>query len=213
MQEKNIDNQIKFELNNIKKMQSEIQLYQATSKDIMRREKELLEEISDVKDNTKKIIYQRDMLLKDKNTDKDISLLLYFSTIQQNVAYYDTLSSKVYAFGETKKKIKTKINTLNENIDNSKIVIESFKLRKTRGLKDEIDNINVRKKTLNLQKRLISNINVIQNPEVLPRPVKPKKKQIILLSVVVGLFFMIFLAFFIEYIKNASKGSSANKRA
>ena len=46
----------------------------------------MLDEIKGVKDNTEKIVRQRDVLLKGKNPDKDISLLLYSTTIQQNVA-------------------------------------------------------------------------------------------------------------------------------
>ena len=79
-------------------------------------------------------------------------------------------------------------------------------------LSKNINDIKAQINTLNLEKGLISNIKVIQEPEVSLHPVKPKKKQIVLLGGVVGLFFFVFLAFFIEYIKNASKSSPANKR-
>ena len=79
-------------------------------------------------------------------------------------------------------------------------------------LSKNINDINAQINSLNLKRGLISNIKVIQEPEALLHPVKPKKKRIVLLTTVVALFTAVFLAFFIEYIKNASKSSPANKR-
>ena len=80
------------------------------------------------------------------------------------------------------------------------------------GFPEDMSDINAQINTLNLKKGLISNIKVVQETEVSLHPVKPKKKQIVLFTTVVALFMSVFLAFFIEYIKNASKASSANKR-
>ena len=57
------------------------------------------------------------------------------------------------------------------------------------------------------RKENISNIKVLQNPEVSSAPIKSKKKQIVLLATVVTLFMSVFLAFFIEYIKNATRST------
>ena len=102
---------------------------------------------------------------------------------------------------------------LQAKIDNIRSEIEKLKLQRAEGLQAKTNNIKTQISTLISEKGNISSIKTIQNPEVSSAPVKSKKKQIVLLSVVVGLFFMIFLAFFIEYIKNASKASSANKIA
>ena len=179
------DRQIEFKLNSIGKTHNEIKLQQANLKNIRQMKEELLAEIKGVKENTEKIIQQRDTLLKDKNSGEDISLLLYSTTIQQNVAYFNQLNTQIYDFRTGEKKIEAESNRLSKNIDDIK------------------SEINI----LGLKKGLISNIKVIQEPEVSLYPVKPKKKQIVLLSVVVGLFFMIFLAFFIEYIKNATRST------
>jgi len=58
----------------------------------------------------------------------------------------------------------------------------------------------------------VTAISLKQNPTASLLPIKSKIKQKVLLAGVVGLFFFVFLAFFIEYIKNASKSSPANKR-
>ncbi len=184
------DGQIEFKLNSIGKTQNEIKLQQANLKNIRQRKEELLAEIKGVKENTEKIIQQRDTLLKDKNSGEDISLLLYSTTIQQNVAYFNQLSTQSYDLRTEEKKIEAESNRLSKNIDD---------------IKAEIN-------LLNLKKGLISNIKVIKEPEVSLYPVKPKKKQIVLLATVVALFMAVFLAFFIEYIKNVSKSSPANKK-
>jgi LPS O-antigen subunit length determinant protein (WzzB/FepE family) len=231
-QRKDIDKQIDLKLNSIGKTRNEIKLQQANLKDIGQRREELLEEIKGVKENTEKIIQQRDFLLKGKNPGKDISLLLYSTTIQQNVAYFNQLSTQIYDLRTREKKIETGIDKLSKDIDDIKTAIErlnlhkteglqakiydikneigKLKLHKTEGLQNKINDVNAQINSLNLKKGLISNIKIIQEPEVSLYPVKPKKKQIVLLSVVVGLFFMIFLAFFIEYIKNAT--SSAKQK-
>jgi len=165
----------------------------------------LLEELKGVKENTEKIVQQRDALLKDKTPDRDISLLLYSTTIQQNVAYFNQLSNQVYDLGTREKKIEAELDGSSKKIDDIKTGIERLNLNKTEGLQAKIAYINAQINALDLEKELISNIQIIQEPEVSLHPVKPKKKQIVLLAGVVALFMLIFLAFFIEYIRNAPK--------
>ena len=206
-QRKDIGKQIELKLNSIKRTQNDMMLQQATLEIIKQRKGELLGEIRSVKDNTEKIVQQRDALLEDKNPDKNLSLLLYSTTIQQNVVYFNQLTNQIYDMGTAEKRIESEIDRLNKNIDDIKTGIERLKLSKTERLQISIDDIKAEINTLNLEKGLISNIKVIQEPEVSLHPIKPKKKQIVLLSVVVGLFFMIFLAFFVEYIKNATRST------
>jgi LPS O-antigen subunit length determinant protein (WzzB/FepE family) len=211
-QRKDIDKQIELKLNSIKRAQNDIKVRQATLENARERRGGLLDEIKSVKDNTEKIMQQRDFLLKNKNPDKDLSLLLYSTTIQQNVVYFNQLTNQIYDMGTAEKKIESEIDRLNKNIDDIKTGIERLKLSKTERLQISIHDIKTEINALNLEKGLISNIKVMQEPEVSLHPVKPKKKQIVLLTTVVALFMAVFLAFFIEYIKNASKASSANKR-
>jgi len=84
-----------------------------------------------------------------------------------------------------------------------KVRIEEFP-QKMSGLEARIN-------TLNRQKSLISNIQIINEPKFSAAPVKPKMKQIVLLAGVVALFMFVFLAFFIEYIRNASKEEQRNE--
>ena len=210
---KDIDKQVTLKLNNIKRKRNQIKLQQEILEITRQRIKELKLEAKKNKDNTEKIVKQREILLKDNRAKDALFLLLYATTIQQNEAYSIRLSNQIY-------NLRANIHDKEANIEELKVdtgfiatEIEELKLYRAEGLPVEIDNIKEQIRVLTSGKENISNIKVIQNPEVSSVPVKSKKKQIVLLSVVVGLFFMIFLAFFIEYIKNASKASSVNKRA
>jgi capsular polysaccharide biosynthesis protein len=183
-------NQIIMKQNEINNMKTRKKLQQANLKNIGQTKEELLRAIKEVKENVEKVIHQRDLLLKSKRTGNSTTLLLYSTTVQQNVTYFNQLSNELYGLNAKEEEIKAKIEAFPE----------------------DMADIKARINTLNLEKALIDNIKVIQEPEVSLHPVKPKKKQIVLLATVVALFMAVFLAFFIEYIKNASKASSANKR-
>ena len=71
------DKQLTLKMSSIEKTRSEIKLLQATFKNVRQRKEQLLEEIRGVKDNTEKIVQQRDTLLKDKNPGKALSPPLF----------------------------------------------------------------------------------------------------------------------------------------
>jgi len=159
--------------------QNQIKENEATLKIIQDREKELLQEIKNVKDNTERIVQERNNILQHKGNADDISLLIYSTTIQQNVAYFNQLSNQI-------NDIRTKKEIASTKIEN---------------LKAEIDR-------LNLEKSIIKNIRVIQNPEASIRPIKPKKKLNVLLAGVVAFMMMMFFVFFLEYIQKAKSNAT-----
>ncbi|MBW2544922.1 MAG: hypothetical protein JRD43_05555, partial [Deltaproteobacteria bacterium] len=178
-QRKDMDKQIKLRRTSIERMRNDVKLQPATLENIRQRRGELLEEIKGVKENTEKIVQQRDALLKGKNPDRDISLLLYSTTIQQNVAYFNQLNDQLYDLSVRKNEAEAEVDRLSKRIDDIETGIERLNIRKTEGLQTEIDDINVQINALNLEKGLISNIKIIHQPEVSLYPVKPKKKQIV----------------------------------
>ncbi len=202
---KDIDKQVKLELSKIEKIRNEIKIHQAILGDIEQRKGELLEEVKGVKDNTGKIVQQQEALLRDERPGKDLSLLLYSTTIQQNVAYFNQLNNQVYDLGVRQKTIETAIDGLSKTMDDIKTGIERLNLNKTEGLQTKIYAINAQINKLDLEKGLISNIKAVKDPEVSLYPIKPKKKQIVLLAGFASLFIFVFLAFFVEYIRNASE--------
>jgi LPS O-antigen subunit length determinant protein (WzzB/FepE family) len=207
IQRKDIDKKILLELNKIGAKKNHIKLNKATLNIIQDREKELLEEIKNVKDNTERIVKERNNVLQHKGNVDDISLLLYSTTIQQNVAYFNQLSNQINDIRTKKEIAGMKIENLKKDIDDINTEIDRLKLKKTEGLQAKINDLKLQIDRLRIKEGMIKNIRVIQNPESSIRPVKPKKKLIIVLAGVVAFMMMMFLAFFLEYIQKAKRST------
>ncbi|MFH1127691.1 MAG: Wzz/FepE/Etk N-terminal domain-containing protein [archaeon] len=161
------------------------------------------------------------------------------SAIQQLVNHPVTLRNQIDSLVREKEKFLTEILSEENRIEELEAEIELLKIEhnfiiyveqeKIKGIESELQKVK-RKENRNIsdEERKIAKlkseieslkrdrdhviaISMKQNPTVSPLPIKSKIKQKVLLAGVVGLFFFVFLAFFIEYIKNASKSSPANK--
>ncbi|MBA3016812.1 MAG: hypothetical protein KJ550_01115 [Proteobacteria bacterium] len=162
------------------------------------------------------------------------------SAIQQLVNHPITLRNQIDSLVLEKEKFLTEILSEENRIEELEAEIELLKIEhnfiiyveqeKIKGIESELQKVK-RKENRNISDeerkiaKLKSDIESLksdrdlvtatlmkQNPTVSSLPIKSKIKQTTLLAGVVGLFFFVFLAFFIEYIKNASKSSPANKR-
>jgi len=207
IQRKDIDKKILLELNTIGAKKNHIKLNKATLNIIQDREKELLEEIKNVKDNTERIVKERNNVLQHKGNVDDISLLLYSTTIQQNVAYFNQLSNQINDIRTKKEIAGMKIENLKKDIDDINTEIDRLKLNKTEGLQAKINDLKLQIDRLSIEEGMIKNVRVIQNPEASISPIKPKKKLIIVLAGVVAFMMMMFLAFFLEYIQKAKRST------
>ena len=177
------DKQILMKQNKISKFEVRRESLIETLKDTRHRIEGLKREEDAIKKNTDDLITQRDSLLRKGKTGVEIPLLSYSMSIQQNIFHLNQINNQIYDFREKEKKeAQQEIETLEKDIDTAKVEITA----------------------LNANKGLISNIKIIQEPEVSLHPVKPKKKQIVLLAGMVSLFMFVFLAFFIEYLKTAT---------
>ena len=55
-------------------------------------------------------------------------------------------------------------------------------------------------KILEYKKDNVQNIQILKPPTNSPDPIKPKKKLIVISATMIGLFLMVFISFFLEYI-------------
>jgi uncharacterized protein involved in exopolysaccharide biosynthesis len=145
---------------------------------------ELKTEIEFINSNTKKLSQERHKFITG-NTQEDniLQALLYSNTIQQNLTLTNTYKSELNTFLQQREKILQKIGDFDKKISTAMIKIEN----------------------ITFNKDIINNIQVVQQPTFDPNPVKPKIKLRILLAIIAGLFFMISLAFLIEYTSNLKK--------
>ena len=177
------DKQIFMKQNDINKLGAQRTSLKETLANIKQRIAKLKKEVLNVKNNTEDLMKQRDILLKKDKIGVEMPLLLYSTTVQQNISYFNEINDQIYEFEEKKEEAQWKNKNLEEDINAIEAEITAF----------------------NASKGLISNIKVIQEPEVSLYPIKPKKKQIVLLAGFASLFMFTFLAFFLEYIRNVSK--------
>ncbi len=143
-------------------------------------------EIDRIGKNTELLISERNKFLSNKKTDDNVlSAWLYSNTIQESIAYLNTLRT-------TTNDIKSGINNASLAIENANNNIKDLESQK-RLIQEKFANMEFKKNT-------IQNIQVLQPPKSSLYPVKPKKLLNVLLAGVVGLFLTVFLAFFLEYI-------------
>jgi uncharacterized protein involved in exopolysaccharide biosynthesis len=181
---------------NISNVRAGIKTKELKIKDLNQRATEVETEIDRIGKNTELLITERNKFLSNKKTDDNIlSALLYSNTIQESIAYLNTLRT-------TTIDIKSDINSTNLKIENAKNNIKDLESQK-RLIQEKIANIEFKKNT-------IQNIQILQLPKSSLSPIKPKKKLNVLLAGVVGLFLTVFLAFFIEYISK-HKNSERDK--
>ena len=172
-----IEKQISLISNNIISKNNEIKLCQEQLRVLQEREAKLVEEVKETKFNAEKLISERDVLLDKREKRDNISSLLYTATIQHGIAYFNQLNNQLFDLRTQKEGIVNEIKNIQSEINNLKIEIEH----------------------INLKKESIVNIKLVQEPEVLWYPIKPKIKQNIAVSAVFGVMLGIFSAFFQEF--------------
>ena len=145
------------------------------------------EEVERLSKNTEMLIAERNGFLPSKESEKNVlSALLYSNTIQQNISYLNTLRAAA-------DQIKGQIVGLELDIEKLQHALKDLDSQK-RYILEEINNLEFKKNS-------VQNIQILQSPAGSPDPIKPKKMLNVVLATVAGLFAMVFLAFFLEYIQ------------
>lgn len=141
--------------------------------------KELESEIDSINSNTKYLLQERAKFLENHaNESRILSGILYSNTIQQNLAL---------------------ANTYKDRIKNNRIQKEA-ETQEIYGLENKIQMQLMAIDKLEFDIKNIENVKNMQPPSRSPYPIKPKMKLIVLLGIVTGFVFTVFLAFFLEYI-------------
>jgi uncharacterized protein involved in exopolysaccharide biosynthesis len=173
------DKQITFKRTEMADVEAEVQSKKKQIANLQDRINELRLKVESIKNNSQALMQERNKFLSEKRDEDGIlSVLLYTNTIQQNLQVEDRYMEELHDYLSKVENLQLEINKLNSNLT---ALVE--------GIKD-----------LKYKKQKILNIQVVQKPRKEPIPVSPRKRLNILLAAVIGLFFMSFLAFFLEYI-------------
>ena len=126
------------------------------------------------------LIRERDQLLSNNNKeDSMLSPVLYMNMIQNNISLENSYRQEMDSYVTRKEDEKFELKEFNRQIGQ---------------LQEEI-------KGLEFKKNSVQNIEILQPPTVSLHPIKPKIKLNIMLATISGLFVMLFLAFFLEYVQ------------
>ena len=148
---------------------------------------ELRTGIVSVNENTNYLKKERMNLLSKKQSESNIlSAILYSNTIQQNLQLANAYENQINNLQLQKEAELQNISKM-ENL--SQIELEKIK-------------------SLEIKKSNIQNIKIIRKPYSTPYPIRPRKKLVVLVATMVGLFIMLFISFFLEYISKNRKKSS-----
>lgn len=114
------------------------------------------------------------------NSDNTLSLLVFTSEVQENQRYYNQLQDK-----------------LDSSLAMEEPILQDAIRDKDREKKKlELEKANIESKLAALQET-----RVIKEPSHLEKPIFPKKSLFAVISLITGLMFFIFLAFFMEFLE------------
>ena len=134
----------------------------------------------EINENTTKIISLRDKLLQTP-PDDSLKFLLLANTIQQNIAYLNTIEQKVEA---TRKEV-ISLHTAKAMLIKKQ---EQYHL-KIADLQSKINTLSI--------------IEAVEDPQASTKPEKPKKRKIVVLAGIMGLFLATIIAYIRHFIKTA----------
>ncbi len=175
--------------------------------------------IKDRIDQTKKMLKQAELnsaKLADKRVATTLdsqdetghaNVFLQASAIQQIINYPIELRERIDSLIFTEKAFLSDILLRNNVIKGLEKDIEILKLKhelEVRG-KEEVSRLKSEIELMKRDRDRFTGIIIRQPPTASLLPIRYKAKRNAILAGTVGFFFLIFLAFFIEYIKNASK--------
>jgi len=133
---------------------------------------------------------------------------LHTTAIKEVIDYPLVLRERIDRLVSEKNSISAKIISEISNIKNLAVGIESLKIAEEANVGDEEGFILKLKSgidSLKCDRDNITGVVLKQPPTASLLPIKYKAKRNAILAGAVGFFFSVFLAFFIEYIKNATK--------
>ena len=221
------ENEIITHTENIKRLRDNIRVVKNDIDEI----KNVLQQ---VQSNREELANQRERIIldsKDKTGHRDV--FMQSAAIQQVINYPVDLMDRIRSMSFKERDLSIKILSGSHNIKDLEAQIKILEMQKISSIQRELDrirdlrtqiqlieleanqNISLEEneiavlkseiESLKQDKDKITGLIVKQPPTASLLPIKYKAKRNTLLAGVVGFFLLIFLAFFIEYIKNASK--------
>lgn len=218
--EKSYSWKITLKIDKYKETLNETLFYINQIKVLKDAEKKMAGQIKLIDENTESIMKQRDRLLREGSEKDPVALLLYSNTIQQNIAYKDTLNIAIQTNREAQGMQQKLLETSERKLSNELLIMEKL-LKKTDIENDfseflsKYDHLLEERPSL---KRLLEKlketkieeeaedvklIRVVQEPFASSKPIEPRRARMVMISGFISLFLSIFLALIIDFIKKS----------
>jgi len=222
--EKSYSWKITSKINRFKEILIEILFYIDKIKILKDAENKMMRQIKMIDENTDSIMKQRDRLLEEGSERDPVALLLYSNTIQQNIAYKDTLNLTLQENREERGLQQKSLENAERYLSNQLIIMKNL-IKKTEIVQDCSDILSRNDHLLEERPSLkllleklkeaeiakeavdVKLIRVVQEAYASSKPIEPRRTRMIMISVVISLFFGFFLALIVDFIKR-SKASS-----
>ena len=205
------DTVVKQKTNKIATIKSGVEAKKNQIRNSQKRIKDVQLEIVRITKNTDFLIEERNRLLASEKRETNIlSSVIYINTIQQNIAYSNNLKNEINNGNNQIIRDQADIERLENEVSDLDVQKENL-IKQTKyqisTLKSQINDLESQRKytseeikILEFQKDNVQNIQILKPPANYPDPIKPKKKLIVILATFIGVFMMLFLSFFLEYI-------------
>jgi LPS O-antigen subunit length determinant protein (WzzB/FepE family) len=199
---KDLEQQIGIKQGLVKERREQIKLLSSMISISEQRESDLLNDLKDVKGNTQRMAVQRDQMLKQGVANKESGMtdLLYSTTIQQNVVFFNELKNQVNQTRIEKETHKSDIKKLENELNENEREIERLRLKQKEELKSKSDALGIEIADLQNKITQIQNIKTISEPTISHRPIKPRPVRNIALALIGGLFMGVIFVLFSKYI-------------
>jgi len=187
---------------NLAKLQDELKKLKGEIALLKQREVELLQEEGNVRKNTELLMAKRERLLEESQSRSDpLALVLYTTSLQQNIAYSNQLATQLNDVRRTVEEKESSGRKAEIEMGRSK----EDALIRIKKLEADIQKIIASIKGWEERKKFAKPIEIIQEPTVSYKPVRPKKLLNSAIAGILGLFVSVFGAFFTEYISVKKK--------
>lgn len=184
----------------LRKLKNEIAL-------LKQRESELSQEEGNVRKNTGLLLSKRDSLIEGEQSKTDpLALVLYTTSLQQNIAYSNQLATQL---NDVKRMIEERES------NSKKVEIEMVRVKEDASIRIKKLEADIQKILATIgeyeeRRKFAKSIEVIQQPTVSYRPVKPKKLLNMSIVGILTLVISVFGAFLIEYISGKKEDAISN---
>jgi LPS O-antigen subunit length determinant protein (WzzB/FepE family) len=170
----------------------------AEQKNIMQR---MEKQVDMINANTQDLLVLRKEMFEAK-ADK-LSELMYANFTQQNIAYSANLESRMDALRADINNQSVKREKLLNEMKDMELLIKDKKEKQTKELTMKKQSLEKLLALVRVQLTKLSPVEIIQPPFISIKPVAPKKRLIVALSCVGGVFLGIFAVFFVNFLKKA----------